>query len=246
MVSHAVPETMRDRLRKDGAIIHPVETIQPDWIVQNTQHSYATVATKLHAWRLTQFSRLLFLDLDTVLARSLDGVFESPASAPRITRRLSLNETTGTSLFNLTMPYDYVLAANMELNPEHTYPPTDESASFQGSDYLNSGFFLIKPSIRLFNLYIKAYNVPDSFEAGLPEQALLNKVHNRTGDMPWVTLGHQWNMHYGTRADMERGLHSLHTKFWKPDDEKLYPWLREWITRLKVFHETRDLLLSFC
>lgn len=154
MVSDAVPETMRDRLRKDGAIIYPVETIQPDWIVQNTQHSYATVATKFHAWRLTQFSRLLFLDLDTVLARSLDGVFESAASAPRMTRRLGLNDTSGASLFNHTMPSDYVLAANMELNEkeEHTYPPTDESASFQGPDYPNSGFFLIKPSMQLFDM----------------------------------------------------------------------------------------------
>lgn len=78
LVNEGVSELKRERLRRDGAIVWLAPPVDPKWIKTEIS-TWQAVLTKLRLWELTQFERICFLDGDTVLTRSIDGIFDDPA-----------------------------------------------------------------------------------------------------------------------------------------------------------------------
>ncbi|KAK4507849.1 hypothetical protein PRZ48_001584 [Zasmidium cellare] len=236
LVSEGVSEVKRERLRKDGAIVWERELVDAAWI--NTPvPGWRTVLTKLRLWELTQFDRICFLDGDTVLAKPLDAVFEDPAAAhPKMTdtKPKAIKPDEG------PLPESYLYAGIQEIAPVHQYPPTEEHHDWPNYWYLNAGFFVMQPSLDVLAYYLSLLDVPNKFDAGLPEQNLLNYAHRPDGNMPWTHLDTKWNMHFVTWDDLQGGVHSLHANFWKPSDERLVPFLLQWRWRMEGFFEGRD------
>ena len=64
MVTPSVSTSRHERLRRDGAIVYPVDFlhVENDSWVHAAQHRWDDVMTKLRAWEMIQYSRILMLD----------------------------------------------------------------------------------------------------------------------------------------------------------------------------------------
>ena len=241
LATKGVSEAKRARLRRDGAIVLAVETIEkPAWVEAGASN-WEEVFDKLRLWSLTQFDLICFLDGDTVLNKPLDGVFLDPAAAPRNTT-FSRPETLKSD--EAPLPDTYVFAGTPEMNRQHHYPPSDTTHDYPNINYLNAGFFVMRPSLVLLSHYLSILAIPHRFVPKFPEQNLLNYAHRHEhegGNMPWQMLGSGWNLHYPTREDLDGGVASLHEKWWAPGDEEgLGPYLRSWRWRMEGFYEGLD------
>ncbi|KAK4956086.1 hypothetical protein LTR28_005972 [Elasticomyces elasticus] len=203
--------------------------------------------TKLRLWELTQFERILFLDGDTVLTRPLDDVFDDPAVKLQVTR----DNTKYIVADEGTLPLTYAFAGVPETKRVHSYPPTEENHSYPNLNYLNAGFFVLRPSIEAFNYYTSLLIPPSPttpsdkpakqrFVPEFPEQNLLNHAHRREGNMPWLALNNTWNIHYPSAQDLHGDVATLHEKWWAPFDPEIGPFLQSWRWRMQGFFEARD------
>jgi glycogenin glucosyltransferase len=80
MVTHDVSSAARARLEGSGWSVREVESIgnpRADRLMPR----FANVFTKLRAWSLVEFDKLVFLDADTVVLRNVDDLFDRPALA---------------------------------------------------------------------------------------------------------------------------------------------------------------------
>ena len=237
LVTEDVPQDKQDRLVQDGAIVVPVGYIRQDWI--HAMHGkWNDVLSKLHMWELTQYDLVLFLDVDTILTRPLDPIFDDPAAA------LAPTSSNQAALLadEAPLPDAYAFAGVPEMNHEHAYPPSDAHGDFPNVNYLNAGFFLFRPSRALFAYYLSVLALPDRFDSNFPEQNLFNYAHRRDGNMPWRALDPRWNIHYPSIADLEGGVASLHDKWWAPEHAEMEPFLRSLRWRMEGFYEGVDVV----
>lgn len=151
MVTHDVAEEKREMLRKDGAVVWPVDRITDgsNWMGTDRK-AWRDQVTKLRAWELVQYDRILYLDNDNVLLRCLDGIFDDSTYnntvVPTLKNPKAIKADEG------EMPEDYLMASSAELWAPYDYPPThdnidDPRGKYRtGTNYINGGFFLFKPS----------------------------------------------------------------------------------------------------
>lgn len=176
IVTPNVSKSRRDRLAKDGAIVHPVEELSFEWI-QSVEPRWAKIMAKLRIWQMTNYERILLVDGDTMLRSSLDPIFDDPAAKPLRTKDAKAMNLTLTG----TLPETYLLAAGSEVwDSSHDFPPT-QGHGLKKYGYFNAGFFMMAPSLAMFDYYISLLNVPGSFDTRYMEQNLLNQVHAWTG-----------------------------------------------------------------
>ena len=76
MITPEVPEVVRETLRLEGAIVKEVEPLTAKGTLF-TRNSLAF--TKLRAWSLTEYERVVFLDADMLPVENLDVLFEHDA-----------------------------------------------------------------------------------------------------------------------------------------------------------------------
>lgn len=241
LATKKVSEKKLERLRLDGAIVLPVETVEkPAWIAEGLgAANWAEMFDKLRLWELTQFERICFLDGDTVLNRPLDGIFNDTAVASHKT----LNHPERLKSDEGTLPSTYVFAGQPEMNFGHHYPPSEEQHDYPNINYLNGGFFVMQPSLDILAYYLSVMQLPNRFPPKLQEQNLLNYAHRSEkegGNMPWKMLDTRWNLHYPTMEDVKGGVASLHEKWWAPVDKDLLPLLKSWRWRMEGFYEAWD------
>lgn len=220
-VTRDVPQSKRNRLVEDGADIIEVERLTADWI--NTEHRYSEVMTKLRIASWTQFDRVMFLDVDTIITAPLDDIFNDPAARVRRNLQLHLkrNVTDAYKTDEGDQPRDYVFAGTPSLRQGHAYPPTKDDENL-GGHWVNGGFWVMRPSKDLFEYYNRVLHIQDRFGTYYPEECLLNYVHRNGGNMPWSGLDYKWGVSgFPSFGDYEAGVKSLHEKWWQaPDDLK--------------------------
>jgi alpha-N-acetylglucosamine transferase len=232
MVTPSVSQSRRHRLKKDGAIVYPVEFLrsQSRW-AKAEDPRWDDVMTKLRVWEMTQYSRILVMDGDSMLVRPLDGVFDDPGTQIQKTR----NFDNYTALEGIKpLPPTYLLASLSEVwDSTHEFPPT-HGTGLKKEGYMNAGFFLLAPSIPAFEHYASFLEIPNSFDPKYPEQNLLNQVHKWDGPMPWTEVSYTWNIRCPSDIDIEKGLVSLHEKWWSHpylyNNDKTKAWMlsRRW------------------
>lgn len=237
LVSPDVKHEKRARLTKDGATVVEADYITEDWIVTENAN-WKDVMTKLRLWEMTDYERICFLDGDTVLTRPLDGIFDDPAVRVYDTKD---NEAEAKSDEG-KQPKTYSFAGQPEMMHNHTYPPSEEHHDYPNINYLNAGFFVLQPSIEMFEYYRRIMQIENRFKPEFPEQNLLNYAHRPDGNMPWKMLNNTWNIHYPTMNDLQGGVASLHEKWWAPEVKELKPYLEAWRWRMQGYYEAMDRL----
>ncbi|KAF2271254.1 nucleotide-diphospho-sugar transferase [Westerdykella ornata] len=242
MVTPSVSEARRARLRQDGAIVYPVEFLETDDWVKAEQHRWDDVMTKMRAWEMTQYSRILVLDGDTMLRKPLDGVFDDPGAQIRQTKQLD-NYTALEG--EAPLPPTYLLASLSEVaDSTHEFPP-GVGTGLKTIGYMNAGFFMLAPSIESFNYYVSLLKIPGSFDPKYPEQNLINKAHQWDGPMPWTELSYTWNIRCPNENDFEKGLVSMHEKWWTQpyiyENEKVKEFLKSRRWEMKGWYDAYDL-----
>jgi alpha-N-acetylglucosamine transferase len=237
MVTPSVSQSRRTRLEKDGAIIHPVEflhTDNDDWIHAEL-HRWDDVMTKMRVWEMLQYDRILMLDGDSMLLKNLDGVFDDPHAHPLRTKPS-----------NETLPESYLLASNSEVwDSTHKFPPAD-GTGLKGVGHMNAGFFILQPSLSAFSYYKSLIATPHSFDPKYPEQNLMNFVHRWDGPMPWREIAYTWNIRCPNDVDIEKGLVSVHEKWWTQpyiyNNAKTKEWLMSRRWEMKGWYDAREQL----
>lgn len=203
-------ERKLERLRKDGAEVIVVEKLSLNWA--KTRKAWQDVLTKLRLFELYQYDRLFFLDSDTLVTRRIDGVFEDPAASVQ----QNLGDTSGGKVKDDEgpQPKTYVFAGNAGSGGyEHAFPPPM-------GDNINAGCMVLRPSKDLFDYYTKLATIQGRYPGRTPEQSLWAYAHRRDGNMPWKQLHYSWNINWATYKDKERGVASLHSKYWELDHDK--------------------------
>lgn len=195
-------------LADEGATVIPVDLLEPDtdtnWI-QPGEERFIDQFTKLRLWTLTQYERILYLDADMLLMKSLDEIWDEPV-ASQTSQTLSSDTD---SRYGDPLPENYTMVGVSDTGAAvHPFPPLTTSQ-------LNGGFFLLRPSLQLYEYYVKLLNTPYAFDTGLMEQSLLNFAHALEGRMPWVHFPPgKWNVNWPSWQDVEGGAATLHDKFW--------------------------------
>ncbi|KAH7123565.1 nucleotide-diphospho-sugar transferase [Dendryphion nanum] len=210
MVTPTVSQSRRDRLRKDGAIIYPVEFLHTknDTWIKAELHRWDDVMTKLRVWEMTQYDRILMVDGDTMLRSSLDGVFDDPGAQILATKEHTTNHG------DVPLPETYLLASLSEVwDSTHSFPPGD-GTGLKKMGMMNAGFFMLAPSLKAFEYYKSLMDTPGSFDPKYPEQNLMNHAHRWTGPMPWREVSYTWNIRCPSDIDLEKGVVSVHEKWW--------------------------------
>lgn len=197
----------RSRLAADGATVILVEKLEAGWVHPGAER-WKDVLAKLRLWQMVEWQKICFIDADTLVTGNLDGVFWDEATLTQATGAdpAAILEDEG------PLPRTYMFATHADsFGYEHEWPPP------QDLSYLNCGFFVFTPSVKMFEYYTSLLAVEGKFDAGFPEQNLLNYAHRRDGNMPWQLLWYGWNVNWPTARDWRGGARSFHAKYWDGD-----------------------------
>ncbi|KIM92685.1 hypothetical protein OIDMADRAFT_65011, partial [Oidiodendron maius Zn] len=223
LVTKDVPRKPRNILRHEGAVALVVDSIIREW-VQPKWNRWNDVMAKLNLWKIGGYEKILFLDADTVLLDSLDGIFLEPATALRHTSPPISHTPDNIGLPPL--PETYMIAGLHDRWIEQNIPPKPREGGFYAvNNYMNAGFFVMSPSKAMFEYYLALLDIPDKIDLTYPEQNLLNYVHRTAGRMPWRSLEPYWNgmtaLNQFTVPEL-RALHlrSLHHQWWQQTENR--------------------------
>ncbi|KAH8170418.1 glycosyl transferase family 8 domain-containing protein [Sarocladium implicatum] len=217
LVGPSVSEEHRHILRKDGAVVKEIEHVHgkhDEWIVPKTSR-WADVMDKLRAWELVEYSKVIVLDGDILLAKPLDGAFTDPGA-----QLMTTKPGDGHKDDEPDLPDEYLLSAIIDFNPgkKHDYPPNDRG---RRKGHFNAGFFLLRPDKKLFDYFVGLLSIKDRFNPGFPEQNMLNYAFRWDGAMPFKELSPMWNVNFPSEHDIKSGVASLHMKWWKVEDRPM-------------------------
>ncbi|KAL9084421.1 MAG: hypothetical protein Q9165_008059 [Trypethelium subeluteriae] len=250
IVTDDVPEIRRKRLEADGAQVIPVESVpMPSWM-KPLETRWSVVVTKFRLWQLTDYSRIMFLDGDTVLRENIDDIFDLESTQWQHTLATK-GQQTSTELrrpsekreilnmeelleadFNATTlppePDEYLLAGNADMELHHETPARVPADFINGNlNWINGGFFMLGPSQAMFEYYVTLSHIPHSTAGDCPEQQVMSVAHkpaSEGGRMPWKFVGVEWNALYANPRDAGledvKGTKTLHLKWWLPAERK--------------------------
>ncbi|KAL9076999.1 MAG: hypothetical protein Q9161_000632 [Pseudevernia consocians] len=192
------------------------------------------ILTKLRAFELYEFEKVLLLDSDMLLVDRLDDIFADPATdllAPNLTLA---RPDEG------PLPSRYMISAQIIINDTtHSYPPV-------GAPYFSAGFFLGHPNAEMVKYYESLMQVRDRFSTELVEQDFLNYAHRKEGPMPWQDFDYRWTTTWPSIVEYKIGAKSLHEKWWSRNagGRDLDPfWKEKWV-KAKFEMEVREVLVD--
>lgn len=218
LVPPHVSETRRQILRDEGATVIVVDLLTPEsWTAHPIEGRWIDQFTKLRLYNLTQYDRILYMDSDMLLTRSLDEIWkEETVILPQKTKGHASSPN------DLDLPTNYVIASVVDNERPGRQRPTPITPISR----LNAGFIVFKPDTDLYNYYISLLEQPKPlFKDAYMEMGLLNYAHRHNGPMPWAALPpDQYSSNWPQFADIELGSATLHDKFWTPGN-------KEWIDR---------------
>lgn len=220
LVTPDIPQRHRDILAGDGATIVPVQSLQREWIHPKWGR-WGDVLAKLNLWKQVDYEKIAFLDADSVIFRPLHDIFNIPSTE---ILESSVTNTTVMPQFSAnttgTLPDDYMIAGIHDLWMEQYMKPEEGKEFYKENNYFNAGFFVFHPSMAVYDYYVALLDSPGSFDSAYPEQNLLNCAHRTDGPIPWKELGSGWNSKFARQGDYEKGLRSIHQKWWRKSPDQ--------------------------
>jgi len=198
-VTEDVSSTQRQRLASDGATVIVVKAPAASWVHSKTTPAWDCMLAKLNLFNLVQYDRIAFFASDTVLTRSVDGIFDDPAAQVFANRGVAKNAPVAEGV----QPAFYVFAANSgAATVDHPYPPPKGKS-------LVAGCVVFQPHVELFEYYLRIANTTDRFPLRNLEQGVWSYAHRRDGNLPWKQLHYDWNVDWASSQDLRHGIASL-------------------------------------
>ncbi|KAH6675293.1 nucleotide-diphospho-sugar transferase [Plectosphaerella plurivora] len=236
LVTTGVPQWKRDRLTRDGATVVEAEDVPLSWWIGTGVTRWKDQFTKLRLLEMTQYDRVLFIDADTLLTRSLDGVFDEPGVRDP-SHTLFDERPRQVRWDEARLPADFVFAARSDNQllgeRDHVFPPGH-------TNIFTAGFWVAAPSRELYRYLMSVMSHWRRFDPHTMEQSLLNYAFRRDGAMPWTELDAAWSATWPNEGDLKAGVATLHEKFWKTGPSKLRERYAEKRVEAETFFAGRD------
>ncbi|MET3806022.1 alpha-N-acetylglucosamine transferase [Nakamurella sp. UYEF19] len=232
LVTDAIDSDSRRELEDDGCLLHDVEPLRPGSNLENhyANARFAEVWTKLAAWQLTDFDRVVFLDADMLVTQNMDELFS-----------LDLADRGIAACHACRCNPNRIASYPASWKPEncfYTHCRGLEHTTEPGvvDDYLNGGFLVLTPDREVYTDMIRTLaDLDDLSRYPFAEQDFLNEYYSgRWLPVPYIynalkTLPFQhpslWNI-----AEV-KNIHYIIDKPWEkaldPDD-RYYPVNKLW------------------
>lgn len=231
LVTDGIDAATRQQLVHDGCLLRDVEPLRPGSNLQDhyANARFAEVWTKLAAWQLTEFERVVFLDADMLVTRNMDELFSLELAGGTIaaSHACRCNPNGIASYPASWTPENCFYTHGGE---QHTGGPS------QVDDYLNAGFLVLTPDQAVFDdMMRKLADIDDLSRFPFAEQDFLNECYvGRWVTLPYVynalkTLAFQHPRLWDSAA--VKNIHYIIDKPWeKPldPDDRYYPVNRLW------------------
>ncbi|WP_034915730.1 glycosyltransferase family 8 protein [Erwinia sp. 9145] len=232
MVTANIGADIRKPLEEAGCLLKNVEPVSPDSRLQSNYANarFSEVWTKLAAWTLTDYQRIVFLDADMLVTQNMDELFELPLAEDEIAacHACRCNPNKIRSYPKSWTPencfYSYCRGR------DHTSAPDEVD------NYLNSGFLVLTPDKAVFDdMMHELAALGDLSRYLFPEQDFLNDYyHQRWRPLPYIynalkTLPHQHPALWDDSA--VKNIHFILDKPWdKPLDptDRYYALNKQW------------------
>ena len=197
-----------------------------------TRVEYKACTNKLYIWTFEEYDKLCWLDSDTIVLQDIDDLFDVPiehgsiAAAPGCTCNTFNNEKM------LTMPH--MCPFNHKLSSCYCY--------------INTGVFLIKPSILVFSELLRL-----DYNKALPDQDAFNEYFGAKGritllDPKYNFMNHLEIAHKDVCFDIP--IHVFHFTYGKPWDTNqlhwpltkkyLVHWMSLWVQWMSLCNKVED------
>lgn len=184
MVTDNIDAATRQSLEQQGCLLRDVQAIGPE---SNLKQSYANarfseVWTKLAAWKLTEFERVVFLDADMLVIRNMDELFDLTLKEEGIAacHACRCNPNKIPSYPKSWRPENCFYSYCRGL--EHTEEPEEVD------NYLNAGFLVLTPDEAVYeDMLQKLAGLDDLSRYLFAEQDFLNDYfHQRWQPLPYI------------------------------------------------------------
>lgn len=196
-VAPFIPQEQRDILAAQGAIVRELGLVpwDPPPSEDGSIFPFARwkdLFSKLNIWGQTDFSRIVFLDLDAFPVQNIDGIF-AESVAPR-----------QKCVAELLPPEDKVHAAEI----------CDYVWAGRGlADGVNVGVVVLEPNKFMHERLLRESQDTTKFDNKMAEQAFLNYAFRPEGPFPPSIFGREWNG-YWPKEEEEHLLKIVHEKLW--------------------------------
>lgn len=196
-VAPFIPTEQRELLAAQGAIVRELDLVPWD-PPPNEDGSIFPFArwkdlfSKLNIWGQTDFSRIVFLDLDAFPVQNLDAIFDESV-APRQKCKPELLPLE--DKLHETEICNYVFAGHGLW------------------DGINVGVLVMEPNKWMHQRLLRESQDTTKFDNKMAEQAFLNYAFGPAGPFPPEYIGREWNGYYP--QEEEKGLLKIvHEKLW--------------------------------
>ncbi|KAJ4407999.1 hypothetical protein N0V82_009795 [Gnomoniopsis sp. IMI 355080] len=196
-VAPFIPDEQRDILRAQGAIVRELELVP--WDPPKNEDGdifpfarWRDLFSKLNIWAQTDFSRIVFLDLDAFPVQNLDAIFEESV-APRQKCKTALLPAADKAYAKEIC--DYVWAGT------------------GGQGGINVGVVVLEPNKYMHARLMRESQDTTKFDNKMAEQAFLNYAFDEAGPFPPTDLGREWNG-YWPKPEDEGKIKIVHEKLW--------------------------------
>lgn len=201
------PQWQIDVLKALDVIILVIDPIIPSGEVSENGH-YIDQFTKFQLWRLTNWKRILYLDIDTTVTRNVIKIWDEPAAQIR-----TESEDPDNAEF-----YPYLFAAVEDLwERQHSYQ----------TKYFNAGLFMLMPSIDYFKRLVDGMN-KNNIRRVFMEQDFLNSFYANWSPNPAIRLPALYNHFFDQVTELEPGTAIIHCKFWSNNYPHLQTYVSNW------------------
>jgi alpha-N-acetylglucosamine transferase len=216
--SSSVPIAHKQQLQKEGATVIDLDDVKTSWWIRTGVSRWKEQFTKLRFFEMTEYSRILFIDADTLIVQPLAGIFDEPELIDLQPTFAHGWPNDGVKNDEAELPDRWLFAARSDNmyggQREHPVPPLN-SAGF------SAGFWVVAPDYKVFAHLLSIMGHYRRFDPFTMEQSLLNYVYRRNGPMPWRELNWKWSATWPSANDREKGVATLHEKLWRVGPDEL-------------------------
>ncbi|KAI0271327.1 nucleotide-diphospho-sugar transferase [Gloeopeniophorella convolvens] len=211
LVTPELPQYARDALIRRGIPIREIQPLRPkegDHSLSAHDERFADTWTKLRAFELVEYDRIVMMDSDMAIMRNMDELMELDLPSDWIA---AVHACACNPRKLAHYPKDWV-PANCAYTPlthptAHTQPSSIEPSSPRPYGLLNSGLVVITPSSQLANSIVDFLNTSPLVPTfSFPDQDLLAAFfEGKWKPLPWV-------------YNALKSLRVIHEEFWRDDE----------------------------
>jgi hypothetical protein len=210
MVTPDVPQAARERLAAQGWLVRDIAPVKnPTPQAQQLFPRFDKVFTKLRAWELVEFDKVVLLDADMIVRGNIDALFERPelAAAPDFL----LPDRFNSGLLVLEPSREKFARMTCVLAESPTYDGGDQGFlnAFFGDWYTGPGDRRLPTWYNMPNFIFQFMRGHTSLRAEVEREA---KVIHYMVQKPWqsastVTGGSElwWNLYLGAHPEIDSG-----------------------------------------